>query len=115
MFDISWGELLILGIASLIFVGPKELPKFLGMLSRYAGVVRRHAQDFRQQLDEAVRAAELAEIAEEVENIGNSTHVSLGDVVRDGVTPSTEAIDAPSTSRADQAVPEPATTDKPES
>ncbi len=41
MFDISWSELLILGIVTLVFVGPKELPVFLRTLGRYAGTVRR--------------------------------------------------------------------------
>ncbi len=67
MFDISWSELLILGVVTLIFVGPKELPKFMSTLGRYAGIVRRHAQDFRRHFDEAMREAELADIKKEVE------------------------------------------------
>ncbi len=47
---------------TLIFVGPKELPKFLGTLGRYAGVVRRQANEFRRIFDEAMREAELQEV-----------------------------------------------------
>ena len=66
MFDISWSELLILGIVTLIFVGPKELPRFLGTLGRYAGVVRRQAKEFRAVFEQAMREAELDQIQKEV-------------------------------------------------
>lgn len=62
MFDISWSELLILGIVSLIFVGPKELPVFLRTLGRYAGAVRRQANEFKAQFDTAIREAQLEEM-----------------------------------------------------
>ncbi len=59
MFEISWSELLILGIVTLVFVGPKELPVFMRTLGRYASVVRRHANEFKAQFDAAMREAEL--------------------------------------------------------
>ncbi|MET0431835.1 MAG: Sec-independent protein translocase protein TatB [Hyphomicrobium sp.] len=66
MFDISWSELLILAIVTLVFVGPKELPVFLRTLGRYAGTVRRHANDFKAQFDAAMREAELDSMRKEV-------------------------------------------------
>jgi sec-independent protein translocase protein TatB len=82
MFDISWSELLILGIVTLIFVGPKELPQFLGTLGRYAGMVRRQAQEFRHQFDEAMREAELDRIKGEVESVSQEVSGSLSDAER---------------------------------
>ncbi|CCB65904.1 MULTISPECIES: Sec-independent protein translocase protein TatB [unclassified Hyphomicrobium] len=72
MFDISWSELLILGIVTLVFVGPKELPVFLRTLGRYAGMVRRHANDFKAQFDAAMREAELDSMRKEVEQMQSS-------------------------------------------
>jgi sec-independent protein translocase protein TatB len=69
MFDISWSELLILAIVTLIFVGPKELPVFLRTLGRYAGTVRRHANEFKAQFDAAMREAELEGMRKEVEEM----------------------------------------------
>lgn len=66
MFEISWSELLILGIVTLIFVGPKELPVFLRTLGKYAGMMRRHANDFKAQFDAAMREAELDTMLDEV-------------------------------------------------
>ncbi len=72
MFDISWSELLILGIVTLIFVGPKELPVFMRTIGRYAGIVRRHANEFKGQFDAAMREAELDSMRKEVEQMQNS-------------------------------------------
>jgi len=72
MFDISWSELLILAIVTLVFVGPKELPVFLRALGRYAGVVRRHANEFKAQFDAAMREAELDSMRKEVEEMQTS-------------------------------------------
>jgi sec-independent protein translocase protein TatB len=80
MFDISWSELLILAVVTLIFVGPKELPKFLGTLGRYAAVVRRQANEFRRIFDEAMREAELQELKKNVDDIRNDVTSSFRDV-----------------------------------
>lgn len=72
MFDISWSELLILAIVTLVFVGPKELPVFLRTLGRYAGMVRRHANEFKAQFDAAMREAELDSMRKEVEQMQSS-------------------------------------------
>ena len=72
MFDISWSELLILGIVTLVFVGPKELPALMRTLGKYAGMVRRHATEFKSQFDAAMREAELESMREEVEKMQTS-------------------------------------------
>ena len=79
MFDISWSELLILGIVTLVFVGPKELPVLMRTLGRYAGVVRRHANEFKSQFDAAMREAELDSMRQEVDKMQTSIN---SDVMR---------------------------------
>jgi sec-independent protein translocase protein TatB len=77
MFDISWSELLILGIVTLVFVGPKELPALMRTLGKYAGMVRRHANDFKAQFDAAMREAELESMREEVEKMQTSINAEV--------------------------------------
>lgn len=69
MFDISWSELLILAVVTLLFVGPKELPVFLRTLGRYAGAVKRQASEFRSHFDEAMREAEIEAVRREVDEM----------------------------------------------
>lgn len=90
MFDIGWSELLILGIVTLIFVGPKDLPRFMATLGRYAGVVRRHAAEFRQQFDEAMREAELDRVNAEIKAMHDDVKGTFDDAKR-SVTAATES------------------------
>ena len=46
MFDIGWGELVVIGIVALIAIGPKELPTVLRTLGQYTAKIRRMAADF---------------------------------------------------------------------
>lgn len=82
MFDISWSELLILAVVTLIFVGPKELPKFLATIGRYVGAVRRHANDFRQVFDQAMREAEVDQMRRDVESVRDDVKQSIRDANR---------------------------------
>ncbi|HVZ04265.1 Sec-independent protein translocase protein TatB [Hyphomicrobium sp.] len=77
MFEISWSELLILGVVTLVFVGPKELPALMRTLGKYAGMVRRHANDFKAQFDAAMREAELDAMREEVEKMQTSINAEV--------------------------------------
>jgi sec-independent protein translocase protein TatC len=43
MFDIGWGELVVIGIVALIAIGPKELPTVLRTLGQYMAKIRRMA------------------------------------------------------------------------
>jgi len=78
MFDISWGEVLVIGAVALVVIGPKELPKALRTLGNMTAGVRKMASEFQSQFNEAMREAELDEIKkqvtglnEEVSSIGN--------------------------------------------
>lgn len=83
MFEISWSELLILAVVTLIFVGPKDLPKFLSTMGRYAGMVRRQAAEFRAQFDEAMRQAELDALKKEVNDVRSGIETSIRDAQGD--------------------------------
>ena len=58
MFDIGWSEILVIAIVAIIVVGPKELPAMLRTFGRTLGTLRRTANDFKRQFDEALREAE---------------------------------------------------------
>ncbi len=72
MFDISWGEMLLIGAAALIFIGPKELPATLRALGQMTGKVRRMAGEFRSQFDEAMREADVQSIRKEFDTMNET-------------------------------------------
>ena len=52
MFDIGWTEMLVLGIVTLLAVGPRQLPGMLRTVGRYVGQMRDMANEFRHQMDD---------------------------------------------------------------
>ena len=82
MFDIGWGELVVIGIVALIAIGPKELPTVLRTLGQYMGKVRRMASEFQGQFQEAMREAELVELKKQAEDLKSSVR-DLGSSVSD--------------------------------
>ncbi len=69
MFDLSWSELLLIGVVALIFIGPKELPGVLRTLGQWMSKIRRMAGDFQNQFHDAMREAELADLKKEVDEM----------------------------------------------
>jgi sec-independent protein translocase protein TatB len=69
MFDIGWGELLLIGIVALIAIGPKELPTVLRTLGQWMGKLRRMASEFQNQFQEAMREAEMADLKKQVDEM----------------------------------------------
>jgi sec-independent protein translocase protein TatB len=82
MFDITSSKLLILAIIALLVVGPKDLPLLLRTVGKYLGVIRRHANEFRAQLDEVIREAELHELKKEFENVGREMKSTMDEGAR---------------------------------
>jgi sec-independent protein translocase protein TatB len=69
MFDIGWSELVVLAIVAIVVVGPKELPGMLRTFGKAMGGLKRTANEFRAQFDEAVRQSELESLRAEVESV----------------------------------------------
>ena len=67
MFDFGWGELVVIAVAALIFIGPKELPGVLRTAGQWMAKVRRMAAEFQNQFQDAMREAELADLKKEVD------------------------------------------------
>ena len=68
MFDLfSWSHILILLTVALVVVGPKDLPRLMHMMGRWAGKARAMANEFKRSFDDMARQSELEELRKEVE------------------------------------------------
>jgi sec-independent protein translocase protein TatB len=88
MFDIGWGELVVIGVVALIAIGPKELPSVLRTLGQGMAKIRRMAAEFQGQFQEAMREAEVADLKKSVDDLKNtatgfSNFDPLGDTKKD--------------------------------
>ncbi len=77
MFDLTSGKLLLLGIVALIVLGPKDFPILLRTIGKYMGIIKRQADEFRAQFDEAMRESELDQIKKDVEGLGQDLDQSM--------------------------------------
>src|SRR5205823_8710129 len=71
MFEIGWGELLIIGVVALIAIGPKELPTVFRTLGQWTNKLRRMASEFQSQFQEAMREAEMADLKKQVDDMAS--------------------------------------------
>jgi sec-independent protein translocase protein TatB len=69
MFGFGWGEIVVIGIVALIAIGPKELPTVLRSVGHWIGKIRRMANEFQGQFQEALREAELTDLKKHVEEV----------------------------------------------
>jgi len=96
MFDLTSSKLLILGLVALIVVGPKDLPVLLRTIGKYVGMIRRQANEFRAQFDEAMRDQELANLKAEMDAVKKDLTSTVSDAtsaVRDDIDSVSRDID----------------------
>jgi sec-independent protein translocase protein TatB len=84
MFDIGWQELFLIGVVTLIVVGPKDLPKVLRSAARALNKARAMSREFQAGLAEMAREAELDEIKRNVER---TSRFDLDEELRSAVDP----------------------------
>jgi sec-independent protein translocase protein TatB len=104
MFNLGWGEILLIGIVALIAIGPKELPGVLRTVGQMIGKVRRMANEFQGQFQEALREADIADLKKHADDIVND--VSKYDPLTDTTKEIEKSLDfsdagSPTTSAAD--------------
>jgi len=84
MFGIGWSEFVVIGVVALIAIGPKELPGVLRMVGQSLGKIRRMANEFQGQFQDAMREAEMADVKKEIEDLSTSaTDIAKIDPVAD--------------------------------
>ena len=62
MFGVDTSEFIIVAVAALLFIGPKDLPAALRSLGRFIGKVRGMARHFNSGIESMMREAELEEM-----------------------------------------------------
>jgi sec-independent protein translocase protein TatB len=122
MFDVSWGEMFLIGAVALVVIGPKELPGVLRATGQGLAKLRRMAADFQYQFQQALQEAELDKVKDQVSGLTDTAKAGFDPVgyardqiksAIDDVKPAGKPVDigppsGPATTLADLPVPEPA-------
>lgn len=69
---IGFSEILLIGLAALIFVGPKDLPMLMRQVGQFVGKGRRMAREFQAAFDDIARQSELDELRKEIQDLRQS-------------------------------------------
>lgn len=69
MFDLGWSEILLIGIVTLVALGPKELPQALRMVGQALRKVRSMTSEVHRQMDDLMRETELQDLRDQARMI----------------------------------------------
>jgi sec-independent protein translocase protein TatB len=67
--DLSWSHILLVLVVALVVVGPKDLPRLMREVGRWAGKARAMADQFKKSFDEMARQSELDELRREIDEL----------------------------------------------
>ncbi|MDF2115677.1 Sec-independent protein translocase protein TatB [Roseiarcaceae bacterium H3SJ34-1] len=77
MFDFDASKLVILGIAALIFIGPKDLPRVLRQVGSFVAKMRRMAAEFQGQFMDAMKESEMDDLKKDMQKIADQAKADI--------------------------------------
>ena len=103
--DLSWGELLIIGVVALVVIGPKDLPYAFRTLGQWMAKARTLAREFQTHIDDLMRESQVDDMKREFNDMTRTTEFDdLEDDLMTGRAPKPKTDEAPP---VPQAEPEP--------
>jgi sec-independent protein translocase protein TatB len=75
--DLSWSELLIVGIVALIVIGPKDLPGMFRELGRFTAKVRSMGREFSRAMEQAAKDSGVKDVAEDLRKVTSPKAMGL--------------------------------------
>jgi len=91
MFDISFGELMLIGIIALVVIGPQRLPKVARTLGHLIGRAQRYVNDVKHDIQKEIDLEELNKVKHQMESAARSVQSSVQDVGNSLTQPVEEA------------------------
>jgi sec-independent protein translocase protein TatB len=92
MFGMGWTEIAMIALVTLIFVGPKHLPKMMQKIGKIVGELRSASRELRNQI--AVEAAEIERETGSVKSPGETIREVGRDLMPDIPSPYDEVLEA---------------------
>jgi sec-independent protein translocase protein TatB len=77
MFDISFTELLIIGVIALVVIGPERLPKVARTIGHLVGRAQRYVSDVKTDIQREVELDELRKLKDQMQDAAQSVKSSL--------------------------------------
>lgn len=75
--DLSWSELLVVGIVALIIIGPKDLPGMFRELGRFTAKVRAMGREFSRAMEQAAKESGVKDVADDLKKVTSPKAMGL--------------------------------------
>ena len=77
MFDVSFTELLVIGVVALVVIGPERLPKVERTLGHLVGRAQRYVSDVKSDIQREVELDELRKLKDQMQDAAQSVQSTL--------------------------------------
>jgi sec-independent protein translocase protein TatB len=75
--DLSWSELMVVGIVALIIIGPKDLPGMFRELGRFTAKIRAMGREFSRAMEQAAKDSGVKEVADDLRKVTSPKSMGL--------------------------------------
>lgn len=75
--DLSWSELLVVGIVALIIIGPKDLPGMFRELGRITAKIRAMGREFSRAMEQAAKESGVKDVADDLRKVTSPKAMGL--------------------------------------
>ncbi len=85
MFDVSFTELIVIGVVALVVLGPERLPKVARTVGHLLGRAQRYVNDVKSDIQREIELDELRKFKQQMDDAAQDVNQSLrqaGDSVR---------------------------------
>ena len=92
MFDVSFGEILIIAVVALVVIGPEKLPKVARTLGLLAGRMQRYVSTVKGDIERELKADELRRIQGEFTHQVGAVESQVNNEIRQAEQSASEVV-----------------------
>lgn len=82
MFDISFGEMMVVGVVALVVIGPERLPKVARTVGSFVGKAQRYATQVRNDINAQIELEELRKTQQEIRDAAQHFEQSISQEIK---------------------------------
>jgi sec-independent protein translocase protein TatB len=75
--NLSWSELMIVGIVALVIIGPKDLPGMFRELGRFTAKIRAMGREFSRAMEAAAKESGVKDVADDLRKVTSPKSMGL--------------------------------------
>ena len=82
MFDVSFGEMVVVGVVALVVIGPERLPKVARTVGNFIGKAQRYANQVRNDINAQIELEELRKTQQEIRDAAQQFEQSISQEIK---------------------------------